>query len=229
MSTPFNLMGREFAEATLEIVEPVEAAASIPLHFNPSQYKITKENSFAEIPIPGLESPPLQYVRGGAATLSLDLLVDTSDSLENVNDKYVSAIQAVQYKNSKLHAPPILDFLWGIEAFRGVLTSLDVAYLHFHDDGTPLRAQLSVVMKEYRPVEIQIRDIELESPDVEKRYVVRVGETLSSISGAVFREPRLWREIARANNIADPASLTAGTVLTIPAVTVRPSEARSSR
>jgi nucleoid-associated protein YgaU len=51
---------------------------------------------------------------------------------------------------------------------------------------------------------------------VEKRYVVRTGETLSSISAAVFRDPALWREIALANAIADPRAVAPGTVLTIP-------------
>ena len=43
-----------------------EQGATIPLHFNPRSTSVKKENTFAEIPIPGLESPPLQYVRGGA-------------------------------------------------------------------------------------------------------------------------------------------------------------------
>ena len=112
MSLPINFMGREFAEAELRIVEPAEDKAVIPLHFNPSEYKLKKENTFAEIPIPGLESPPLQYVRGGAEVLSMDLLVDTSGELENVREKYVAKIQALLRKNEKLHAPPIVDFVW---------------------------------------------------------------------------------------------------------------------
>ena len=53
MSLPINFLGREFAEAKLQIVEPAKDVFTIPLHFNPSEYKISKENTFAEIPIPG--------------------------------------------------------------------------------------------------------------------------------------------------------------------------------
>lgn len=219
MSLPINFLGREFAEAQLEIVEPAEDKAIIPLHFNPSEYKLSKENTFAEIPIPGLVSPPLQYVRGGAQVLSMDLLVDTSDTLKNVREEYVSKIQQAMLKNEKLHAPPILNFHWGQEIFHGVLQSLDITYLLFHTDGTPLRAKLAVKLKEYRPVKVQMRDSEQTSPDVEKRYVVRSGETLSSIAAAVYRDPALWREVARANRITDPRTLTPGTVLTVPALT----------
>jgi hypothetical protein len=221
VSLPINLMGREFAEAHLSIVEPAEDKEDIPLHFNPSEFKLKKENTFAEIPIPGLESPPLQYVRGGAEVLSMDLLVDTSDDLDDVRKKYVDKLQKLVRKNTKLHAPPIVDFIWGQKVFHGVLQSLEVTYVLFATDGKPLRAKLAVVMKEYKPVEIQVKESEQSSPDVEKRYVARAGETLSSISAAVFRDPALWREIAIANGITDPRAVDPGTVLTIPRLQAR--------
>jgi nucleoid-associated protein YgaU len=102
------------------------------------------------------------------------------------------------------------------------VTSLEVAYVLFHTDGTPLRAKLALSMKEYRPVKVQLRETSKQSsPDVEKRYVVRAGETLSSIAAAVFRDPAHWREIAVANDITDPRSVAPGTVLTVPPLEAR--------
>jgi nucleoid-associated protein YgaU len=216
VSLPINFLGREFAEAKLQIVEPAKDVFTIPFHFNPSEYKITKENTFAEIPIPGLESPPLQWVRGGARVLTTDLLVDTSGELENVRTKYVNALERALKRDEKLHAPPIVDFIWAEQIFRGVLVSLDITYTLFHIDGKPLRAKLAVKLKEYRPVKVQLRENENTSPDVEKRYVVRTGETLSSISAAVYRDPSKWRELAVANAITDPTRLSPGIVLTVP-------------
>jgi nucleoid-associated protein YgaU len=217
VSLPINFLGREFAEAELRIVEPTDDKATIPLHFNPSEYKVKKENTFAEVPIPGLESPPLQYVRGGARVLSMDVLVDTSgDPKESVREKYVAKIEGLLAQSKKLHAPPIVEFVWAEEVFRGVLQSLEINYLLFHKNGKPLRAKLSLVLKEYRPVDVRLKAETLTSPDVEKRYVVRAGETLSSISGAVFRDPAHWREIAVANGITDPRRVAPGTVLTVP-------------
>ena len=216
MSLPINFLGREFAEAELRIVEPAEDKATIPLHFNPSEYKLKKENTFAEVPIPGLPSPPLQYVRGGARVLTMDVLVDTSGALENVREKYVAKIEGLLDHNEKLHAPPIVEFGWAEQVFRGVLQSLEITYLLFHIDGKPLRAKLALVLKEYRPVDVRMKANTQTSTDVEKRYVVRAGETLSSISGSVFRDPALWRELALANDITDPRTVAPGTVLTIP-------------
>jgi nucleoid-associated protein YgaU len=222
VSQPINFMGRDFAEATLTIVEPTVDKPEIKLHFNPSEYKLKNENTFAEIPIPGLASPPLQYVRGVARVLSMDLLADTSDTLENVRKKKVKPIQDLLKQKKKLHAPPIVEFKWGKQRFTGVVTSLEVTYVLFHTDGNPLRAKLALVMKEYRPVKVQLREKQKQSsPDVEKRYVVRAGETLSSISAAVFRDPAHWREIAVANDITDPRSVAPGTVLTVPRLEAR--------
>lgn len=217
MALPINFLGREFAEAKLRIVQPPESKVDIPLHFNPAEYKISKENVFAEIPIPGLETPPLQYVRGGARTLTMDLLVDTSDDpSRSVKQAYVDRLSTALARDKKLHAPPIVEFAWAKFVFRGVLVSLDVTYTLFHSDGTPLRAKLGVKMREHRPVDIQLREPRTTSPDVEKRYVVRTGETLSSIAGSVFRDPARWRELAVANGITDPRRLEPGTVLIVP-------------
>jgi hypothetical protein len=216
VSLPINFLGREFAEAELRIIDPATSKATIHLKFNPAEYKLSKENTFAEIPIPGLESPPLQFVRGGAQVLTMDLLVDTSDSLKNVKTEYVDKITPALARDDKLHAPPIVDFVWAQKVFRGVMVSLDVTYVLFHSDGRPLRAKLAVKLKEYRPVDIQLKESRTKSPDVEKRYVVRIGETLSSISAAVFRDPALWRELATANGITDPRRVAPGTVLVVP-------------
>jgi hypothetical protein len=222
VSQPINFMGRKYAEAKLTIVAPTENAAEIKLHFNPSEYKLKNENTFAEIPVLGLTSPPLQYLRGVARVLSMDLLADTSDTLENVRTEKVKPVQDLLKQNDKLHAPPIVQFVWGAQSFTGVVTSLEVTYVLFHSDGNPLRAKLALAIKEYRPVKVQLReDSKQSSPDVEKRYVVRAGETLSSISAAVFRDPAHWREIAVANDIVDPRSVAPGTVLTVPPLEAR--------
>jgi nucleoid-associated protein YgaU len=230
VSLPINFLGREFAEAELRVDEPKDDDLKIPLHFNPSEYKISKENTFAEIPIPGLNAPPVQFIRGGAQVLTLDALVDTSDELKSVEDKYIHSLREAMLKHTKLHAPRILVFAWGEKPlFRGVMQSLDVTYLLFHTDGTPLRAKLAIKLKEYRlsvngGAPKLLDDSETKpnpyeegtSPDVEKRYVVRTGETLSSIAGAVYRDPGRWREVAVANRITDPRTLAPGTVLTVP-------------
>jgi len=210
------------ARARLDIIRPViadERQRRIPLKFNPTDYKLSKSNTFAEITIPGLETPPLQYVRGGSETLTVQALVDTSDTLDNVRTSYVDAIRNLMRPDSREHAPPIVAFVWDESVFTGVVEKLDVNYVLFHSDGVPLRAQLDLTLKEFRPAAQQVADNPRSSPTVEKSYVVRVGDTLSSIAAAVYRRPGEWRALARANGISDPRDLRPGQVLTVPRLT----------
>lgn len=214
--TPLSAIRLGLVPARLEILVPRVAQPIIPLRFNPSEYQLQKANNFAEVGIPGLESPPIQFVRGQAEKLSLELLADTSDTLEDVREKYVDALRDLMRLNAELHAPPIVAFSWDTQVFKGVLESLGITYVLFSPDGVPLRAKLSVVLKEYRPAAVQFRESPTHSPDVDKSVVVKRGDTLSGIAGQVYRDPSRWREIARANGITDPRRLRPGDALRLP-------------
>ena len=211
-----QLAGQSLVQAYLEIIAPVVANPVIPLRFNPTEYQLQKANNFAEIAIPGLESPPIQFVRGSAEKLTAEVLVDTSDTLADVRVAYVNALRGLMNLNRELHAPPIVRFTWDTEVFRGVLESLNVTYVLFTPEGIPLRAKLSMSLKEYRPVDIQIKQNPTASPDFEKTYVVKRGDTLSGIAFAVYRDATVWRAIAENNQIQDPRALQPGQVLQLP-------------
>lgn len=217
--TPANASGDKLPKAHLEILEPSipnEIDRIIPFRFSPTEYQIQKSNNFAEIPIPGLESPPIQFVRGTSEKLSAELLVDTSDTLEDVRVRYVDKLRALLRLNADLHAPPIVRFVWDTQIFIGVIESLNITYVLFTPQGIPLRAKLSLVLKEYRPAAVQVKESPTFSPDFEKTYVVRRGDTLSGIATSVYRDPSVWRAIAGANGIKDPRKLQPGRVLTLP-------------
>lgn len=216
MQTPVEQAGQLLPKAYLEIIKPVVPDPIIKFRFNPTEYQLQKSNNFAEINIPGLETPPIQFIRGAGEKLTAELLVDTSDTLKDVRVEYVNKIRALLNINTELHAPPIVRFVWDTAVFVGVLESLGTTYQLFTPTGVPLRAKLSLSLREYRPVAVQVKERPKASPDFEKNYVVRRGDTLSRIAAAVYRDPGLWREIARANRIRDPRTLRPGTVLILP-------------
>ena len=214
--TPVDAVREATVPARLQILTPAVSPSEIPLRFNPTEYQLQKANNFAEIAIPGLETPPIQYVRGSSEKLTLELLVDTSDTLEDVRTKYVNALRGLLNINSELHAPPIVAFVWDREIFKGVLESMNITYTMFTASGVPLRAKLSTTLREYRPVNVQYTERPRNSPDVEKRYVARRGDALWSVAAQVYRDPSQWRAIATANDIQDPRSLEPGTELLVP-------------
>lgn len=211
-----NPFGQDLVKAHLEIVSPEVEDPVIPFRFNPTEYQVQKGNNFAEIPIPGLESPPIQFIRGASEKLTAELILDTSDTLDDVREMYVDKLRDLMRLSQELHAPPIVNFVWDTEVFTGVVESLTITFTLFTSDGVPLRAKVSLALKEYRPVEIQVRESPTASPDFEKTWVVRRGDSLSSIAGQVYRDPGAWRAIATANGIADPRRLEAGLRLLLP-------------
>ena len=216
MTTPASAASSGGEKAHLEIVNPPTEPGRVPLRFNPAQYQLKKTQTFAEIAIPGLSSPPLQWVKGGAQTLTFEALVDTTDTLDSVDEAYVDMLRGLLDKDPKLHAPPVVAFVWGRRRFTGVLDGLDITYQLFDQRGVPLRAKLGITLKEYRPVAVQVWQERTSSADVEKTYLVRRGDTLPGIAAAVYKDPTRWRDLALANGIPDPRLLRPGLRLLLP-------------
>src|SRR5215212_10222303 len=87
----------------------------IKVLFNPQQYSIDKINQFANMPIPGRDSPIIQFVRGESETLSFELFFDTY-TYENSEDvrNYTSTITDLMTINEDIHAPRICSFAWNV-------------------------------------------------------------------------------------------------------------------
>jgi nucleoid-associated protein YgaU len=84
------------------------------------------------------------------------------------------------------------------------------------NDGTPLRAILKVVFKEYATAATQLSNTRRESADHTKRMVIREGESISSLAAREYNDPGKWRVIAKANNIEDPENIKPGTIVELP-------------
>ncbi len=204
--------------AYIEVIKPAnyKPDKKIPLCFNPTEFQLTKQNTFHEVPIPGLNASPVQFVRGTSEKLTFEAVVDTSDDMTNVRTKYVDPLRKLASIHGELHAPPVVKFVWEHFQFVGVIEGLNVTFTLFADDGMPVRAKLAFTIKEYTTVASQKELAQKKSPDLERTYVVRRGDTLSAIAAQAYGDPSQWREIASANAIDDPRTVEPGLVLTIP-------------
>jgi len=216
-------------KATIEILDKEVVDSSrgldefITVQFNPTEYTLNKGAQIAEIAIPGLDSPILQFIRGQNEKLNLDLFFDTTDegmgeSAKDVRDLTKSIYQLVKIQPAT-HAPPRIQVVWGQGlSFRAIVESVQQKFTLFNPLGIPLRATLSVSFREYKTLEEQIKELNAKSSDHTKRRVVKRGDTLSKIAGEEYKDPNEWRRIADANPIvtANVRRLTPGTTLEIP-------------
>jgi hypothetical protein len=207
-----------------QLVPAVRGDDAIEVLFNPTEYRVSKSNQFAEIAIPGLGAPMLQFGHGNAQTLSMQLFFDTYDP-QSTDTKYPKN-QDVRLRTRQvtdllkidgyLHAPPIIQFSWGNFVFVGVLQQADVRFNLFLPSGVPVRATVDVTIKQYYD---GIEETgKMQSANFAKEHVVLPGDTLTSIAAKLYDDPAKWRPIADANNIDDPLALEPGRVLLIPAI-----------
>jgi len=185
--------------------------------FNPEEYSINKDNNFASQAIPGLTSPLLQFVHGNLRTLDMELFFDTFEAQTDVRDQTQKVTSLLQI-NSDLHAPPVVQVIWGSLFFRGVLSKVGQKFIKFLNDGRPARARLNVTFQEYIDAETQSKEANLQTADFSKYHVVHRNETLSSIAGNYYEDATLWRPIAIANGLSDPRAIYVGEELRVPAL-----------
>jgi hypothetical protein len=211
----------------------------IPFEFNPTEMTFDKSVQIAEIAIPGLDSPLLQFVRGQNEKLTLDLFFDTTEngmgadtvSVTTWTDKVYSLVKI----EPELHAPPVCTLHWdkrfpGCDlsdaaggnqkrfAFTCIVESVKQKFTLFSPDGVPLRATLTVGFREYKTLDTQPRRQNPSSPDRTHRHTLSQGETLSAIAGRYYGRPGDWRAIAEANEINDPRRIAAGMALAVPPI-----------
>ncbi|WP_406335888.1 LysM peptidoglycan-binding domain-containing protein [Streptomyces sp. NBC_00203] len=203
---------------------------SFSVMYNPEEFKLEQGNTFAEVGIPGLGTPPVQYVRGKARTLSMELFFDTYEAGTDVRQS-TSPVVALLDKDPREQAPPVLLFSLGRLQFQCVLVEAGQRFTMFLRDGTPVRSTLSVRFQEYVSLEVDVHQgLFFGSPTVSAAvnavgavigvgttlHITTASDTLSGIAGAYLGDPGLWREIARANRIDDPLNLSPGRTLVIP-------------
>ena len=112
----------------------------IDVQYNPTEFTLDKGAQIAEIAIPGLDSPLLQFVRGQTEKLTVDLFFDTTEDGTGAGATSVTTLTDAIYALVKIepggHAPPICTFVWNA-SFPGADLSPDAG--NQRRNGVPVR------------------------------------------------------------------------------------------
>lgn len=203
----------DLARLAKATITNTDTSDRIQVMYNPEELKLDQGNNFSEVGIPGLDAPPLQYVRGKARTLAMDLFFDTYETGEDVRVHTGPLVQLLD-KNPATKAPPVLLFSMGQFNFQCVLVDASQRFTMFRRDGTPVRSSVSVRFQEFVRVEVEITQGLFIGPPTLHNAIRN--ETASAIAGRTLGDPTRWREIADANGIDDPLNIPPGATLKIP-------------
>jgi hypothetical protein len=204
----------EFLKATID----PEGQASFDVLFNPTQYGIDHSNQIAEAGVPGLAAPILQFVHGNSRSLTMELFFDTYEQGSDVRE-HTDKIYRLLAIDPCTHVPPICWVRWGTFYFRCVLSQVSGKFALFLPNGTPVRATLTVVFKEFIEAEVLVQEDPTQSADHRKTRLIEPGDRIDHIAAREYGDPNNWRPIAEANQLDDPRRLQVGKLLIIPALT----------
>lgn len=145
-------------KAKLMEIEANEGAKTVPgseiaVQFNPASLKLALANKVETQDTRGQQTR--QYLGKTSTTLSFDLEFDTSDegspdSPVSVRTRTAAIERFVLPKGSgkQKQKPPKARFVWHDLQIDGIIEDLSIDLTLFASDGTPLRAKMSVTMRE---------------------------------------------------------------------------------
>jgi hypothetical protein len=196
----------------------------IEVCFNPKEYSLEKsvewdaEKAFADAPTPEFKAPK-------PMTLSVTLQFDTYEERTNVRDKWVRQIEKLTLMTGDLpkdgtstksksdkqkFRPPTILFVWGRFVFKGVVESLSQKYTMFLSDGTPVRAECALKMRNVmdKAVDKGSDMVFKASSDQVRTVTVNADDRLDLIAAKELGDAGRWTEIAALNNVVDAGRIT---------------------
>jgi hypothetical protein len=216
-----------FKKAELQI----DGGETIQVLFNPTEYTITKTNTWNFKQVKGKSLPPAEFGGGNPRELALSLMLDASlleggQSVKSVTDSLFKMMEVAdgQPAAGAKATPPFITFRWGaVDTFKAVCTSLTVAYKLFKPTGEPIRAEVKMTLKQADKASTKSSNGANKGQNPTTRanagfgvHTVRDGDTLPSIAYQTYGDATRWRIIAEANDVDNPLHLRRGSALSLP-------------
>jgi hypothetical protein len=187
---------------------------AVDIHFNPETLKLTYTNNLnADTGSKNTSSQPGQQSSNSSVTLAVDLVFDTTDQFEDLQSGADVREQVTKQIIELFVTPPAPStpansdaipanaclFLWGTFQFLGLVESYNETLDFFSAGGVPLRATVSMSLKESR---YKIADVtqSVPSPTETVPPDSQIGPALS----AAGIDPADWRKTALANGMETP-------------------------
>jgi nucleoid-associated protein YgaU len=199
--------------------------------FNPAELTIAKANGWQAAESKGQNAPEIRFQGGQPGTLTLNLVLDTTDTGKEVTTHTNALLDLMKVDPSlpgsdrqrNSGRPPWVEFHWGkLYSFKAVIERLQVKFTYFASNGTPLRARVDLSLKQFQDEEKRpLQNPTSHTPTLHNMHRVVQGETLDRIAASHYADSTRWRLIAEANGVVDPLAVTAGSLLVIPELPVR--------
>ncbi|MBL1103168.1 LysM peptidoglycan-binding domain-containing protein [Streptomyces sp. 5-8] len=227
--------GKSLVRATLAIHEPPVGTSTTPggiirtfrFDFNPAQLALTRRAEWKSTPAQVERDGSLPEFMGALPReMSVEIFLDSSDEptgntvLKKVESLLDCCETTARSVAAKQPSPPWVVLQWGsfsTARFTAYVSSVEASYTLFGTTGVPIRATCRMQLHEI-PGQTLGQNPTSGALTAQRVHRVVAGDSLQSLAWREYGDATVWRAIAEANGIDDPARLPTGTELVLPAV-----------
>jgi hypothetical protein len=161
------------------------------------------------------EKGTMQFRGTDFANLTLNLFFDSYEEGVDVRENHNTREGRTVFGTNRLSElavpseggkvgkkPPVCLFSWGTFFFKGFIEKVDQKFIMFLPNGLPVRARVTIVMKNIQGIKGVLKLNGLEA--CRKFRLVKEGDRLDLVTAEELKDANKWRIIASANKIADP-------------------------
>jgi hypothetical protein len=190
------------------------------VQFNPESMAANKSNKFVFRTDIGDSTPEAVFSGGDAGCLTLELLFDTTKSGDDVRRSYFKLIKLTMVEPSGNDdgkgEPRQVVVQWGkFLSYVAVVESVKQVFTFFKPNGTPLRANVTVTLREVFDKAKLPPQNPTSRTEVRRTWVVEKGQRIEWIAHNVYGTTSAWRHLADVNNLTNPTLLRPGQILKI--------------
>lgn len=153
-------------------------------------------------------------------TLKFDFYIDSTGMIPGCDDvtQNIDSLRKLCLDvNGAIHRANYLKVRWGNDfIFPCVMKNLDVDFLLFKPDGTPVQAKLTAIFEEFVDPATQAKIENTNSPDMTHVKTVIDGDTLPMLCYKVYGDSKYYMQVAAYNHLTSVHPLMPNTQIIFP-------------
>jgi len=201
---------------------PEDGSAELPFHYNPSSMTLATGAQWRSVPSRNAaDAATPEWVGADPITLTMDVLFDgVDDPGRNVGDAVRTLVAWTRSTDdSRRRNTPQASMLvlhWGDQTYGPLyLKTVSVRHTVFDPGGKPLRATATITLSEVAPEPEGTNPTSGGAPG-RRSAILGAGDSLPALAYREYGDPNMWRAIAEANGVDDPARIANGTTMLVP-------------
>ncbi len=189
---------------------------------NPENYKVRDEQQYAvSDTVNGSSAQTVKYKGGAAGLFEITLFFDGTGVVtdEKVDDQIKKVKDLIYSYNGDIHEPNYLKVYWGTQSlFQGRLKSWNINYTMLDMDGTPLRAEATVIIIASVSAKKKALEEKKNSADLTHVRTVLAGDNLPLMCYRIYGDSSYYIKVAQHNELMHFRDLKPGDKIVFPPV-----------